>query len=275
MYRCRSAWKLLELDDTYHLFSRGCSTVVDLAAAPGGFAQVALQRMAAASAKKPSPVVVAFDQRPIVAMEGLFAVKCDINDHVRVMNHTASLLRKLQSNNEQMRRSVQVVLHDGVSVVKAQSAFSVTYGQNQMALGALRLSCSLFSSQRKGTGTQCPTDTTSTNDSMTFVTKAMHSTHFNTLLEAVKRYYSCVNVHRPSECKTESLETYIVARGFMPQRWILEERRAAGSHPHLSVPPHREDVLSGRQVLWRCWGCRAVRLGAAPCPLCSVALFSR
>ncbi|RNF18540.1 putative FtsJ cell division protein [Trypanosoma conorhini] len=147
MYRCRSAHKLLELDAAFHLFAPPCRTVVDLAAAPGGFAEVALQQMARAAAGSAAglrPVVVAFDQRPMEPMQGLLPVLCDINDHARVMAHTSSLLRRLQAADGGPRRDVHAVLHDGVSVVKAQSSFSVTYGQNQMALGALRLACSFF-----------------------------------------------------------------------------------------------------------------------------------
>ncbi|EAN90379.1 hypothetical protein, conserved [Trypanosoma cruzi] len=282
MYRCRSAHKLLELDAAYHLFAWPCRTVVDLAAAPGGFAQVALQRMACTSLPTSTedvrPVVIAFDQRPIEPMEGLFSVKCDVNDHPRVMAYTARLLRTLQGENETQRKDVHVVLHDGVSVVKGQSLFSVTYGQNQMALGALRLAGSFFalhthhtSARRLACGDVKHHDDNN-RSTRKFITKAMHSSHFNTLLEACQLYFYDVHVHKPSECKPESLETYIVARGFSARRWLLEEKRAKDLHPRLSLPPRREDVVSGRQMMWRCWGCREVRLGTSPCPLCSAGL---
>ncbi|EKF38126.1 FtsJ cell division protein, putative [Trypanosoma cruzi marinkellei] len=284
MYRCRSAHKLLELDATYHIFEWPCRTVVDLAAAPGGFAQVALQRMACTSLPTSTeeeeedvrPVVIAFDQRPIKPMEGLFSVICDVNDHPRVMRHTARLLQTLYGENDAQRKDVHVVLHDGVSVVKGQSLFSVTYGQNQMALGALRLAGSFFalhSHPPTSARRLACRDVRHHDDTIRlkrkFVTKAMHSSHFNTLLEACQLYFYDVHVHKPSECKPESLETYIVARGFCARRWLLEEKRAKGLHPHLSLPPRREDVVSGRQMMWRCWGCREVRLGTSPCPLCS------
>ena len=43
-YRSRAAFKLAEIDDKYHLLRPGM-TVVDLGAAPGGWSQIAAQRV--------------------------------------------------------------------------------------------------------------------------------------------------------------------------------------------------------------------------------------
>ena len=42
-YRCRSAFKLLEIDDKYNIFHPG-ATVIDCGAAPGSWTQVAVER---------------------------------------------------------------------------------------------------------------------------------------------------------------------------------------------------------------------------------------
>ncbi len=43
-YRCRSAFKLIEMDDKYRLLKPGLS-VIDCGAAPGAWSQVAVQRV--------------------------------------------------------------------------------------------------------------------------------------------------------------------------------------------------------------------------------------
>ncbi|KAF5900005.1 putative ribosomal RNA methyltransferase 2, partial [Clarias magur] len=46
-FRCRSAFKLLEIDDRFHLLKPGLR-VIDCGAAPGAWSQVAVQRVNAA-----------------------------------------------------------------------------------------------------------------------------------------------------------------------------------------------------------------------------------
>src|SRR5579864_364638 len=60
-WRSRAAFKLLELDDRFHVIRRG-GRVLDLGAAPGGWTQVALRRGAAA--------VVAVDLLPMDPIPG-------------------------------------------------------------------------------------------------------------------------------------------------------------------------------------------------------------
>src|SRR5690348_11007133 len=49
-YRSRAAYKLIEIDDKYHVLKPGM-TVVDLGAAPGGWSQIAARRVGADGGK--------------------------------------------------------------------------------------------------------------------------------------------------------------------------------------------------------------------------------
>jgi 23S rRNA (uridine2552-2'-O)-methyltransferase len=75
-YRSRAAFKLAEIDDKYHLLKPGMS-VVDLGAAPGGWSQVAAQRVQAAAGKG---LVVAVDVVEVDAIPGVTQLTLDMTD---------------------------------------------------------------------------------------------------------------------------------------------------------------------------------------------------
>ncbi len=70
-YRSRAAYKLLEMDEQYHILKPGMA-VVDLGAAPGGWCQVALQK----GCKK----LVAIDLLPVDDMGGMIFLQQDFMD---------------------------------------------------------------------------------------------------------------------------------------------------------------------------------------------------
>ncbi|RFD20501.1 RlmE family RNA methyltransferase [Komagataeibacter melaceti] len=70
-WRSRAAFKLIELDDRFHLIRPG-ARVVDLGAAPGGWTQVAVKRGAAE--------VVGVDLLPVDPVPGATIIEGDFND---------------------------------------------------------------------------------------------------------------------------------------------------------------------------------------------------
>ena len=70
-FRSRAAFKLMELDDKFHLITRH-SRVVDLGAAPGGWSQISLARGAA--------VVAGIDLLPIIPIDGATFIEGDFTD---------------------------------------------------------------------------------------------------------------------------------------------------------------------------------------------------
>ena len=76
-YRSRSAYKLIEIDDRYHLLKPG-ARVIDLGAAPGGWCQVAALRVRSAEDK---PSVVGIDYLDMDAVPAASVLKMDFLDH--------------------------------------------------------------------------------------------------------------------------------------------------------------------------------------------------
>ncbi|XP_006112938.1 rRNA methyltransferase 2, mitochondrial [Pelodiscus sinensis] len=83
-YRCRSAFKLLEIDDKHKFLCPGLS-VIDCGAAPGAWSQVAVQRVNALGTDPNVPVgfVLGVDLLRISPLEGaVFLSNADITDSV-------------------------------------------------------------------------------------------------------------------------------------------------------------------------------------------------
>ena len=72
-YRSRASYKLLEIDDKFQLLTKG-AVVVDLGAAPGGWAQVAMSRAG------PSATVIGLDLLEIEPLPGVEFIQGDFTE---------------------------------------------------------------------------------------------------------------------------------------------------------------------------------------------------
>ena len=172
-YRSRAAYKLLQIDAQEKLLRPG-RTVVDLGAAPGGWAQVAAERV------KPGGQVIAIDLLPIAPISGVTVLKGDFRGEI--------LIRALEGTK------VDVVLSDvspnlsGIGNVDQARALELTGAAIDFCCKAL-----------KADGV--------------FLVKTFHGEAFEQLLERVKRVFMRVKVIKPPASRGESAETYVVARG--------------------------------------------------------------
>ncbi|RAV24221.1 23S rRNA methyltransferase, partial [Staphylococcus warneri] len=82
--RSRSAFKLIELDEKHHLLSRGM-TVVDLGCAPGGWCQVAAERVG------PSGRVIGLDVLEMDPLTGVEFLRGDFTEDEPLAALEASL----------------------------------------------------------------------------------------------------------------------------------------------------------------------------------------
>jgi len=87
-YRSRAAFKLIEIDDKHRLLRPGLR-VVDLGAAPGGWSQVAAERVQAVEGKGQ---VVAIDLLPLTPIPGVIALEGDFME-AAAPNRLKALMR--------------------------------------------------------------------------------------------------------------------------------------------------------------------------------------
>ncbi len=174
-WRARSAYKLLELDEKFHLITKGMR-VCDLGAAPGGWAQVALHRGAA--------VVVGIDLLDMDPLPGATLLKMDFLDDAAPQ----ALLDALGGPPD-------LVLSD-------MAANTTGHRQtDQIKTGALAEAAALFALDVLAPGGS-------------FVTKAFQGGLDPTLLAQLKTRFADVRHAKPPASRTESPETYVVAKGF-------------------------------------------------------------
>jgi tRNA (cytidine32/guanosine34-2'-O)-methyltransferase len=87
-WRARSAFKLLQIDDSFDIF-KGVKHVVDLCAAPGSWSQVLSRKVylpakAAGVAEEDLPKIVAIDLQPMAPIEGVVQIQGDITSVSKV-----------------------------------------------------------------------------------------------------------------------------------------------------------------------------------------------
>ena len=78
-WRARSAFKLLQIDEVYHILD-GVRHVVDLCAAPGSWSQVLSRRLhlPALAAGVAPPKIVAVDLQPMAPVEGVTLLRAPL-----------------------------------------------------------------------------------------------------------------------------------------------------------------------------------------------------
>ena len=179
-WRSRAAFKLIELDDRFHLLRRG-SRVVDLGAAPGGWTQVAVART---GADKGSGLVVGLDLAEVASIEGAVLIRGDLRDR-----ESAAAVRAALGG------PADLVLSDTAAPSTGHAA------TDHLRIVALAEAAFDFAAVVLAPGGA-------------FVVKVFQGGAERELLAALKHAFAGLRHAKPKASRPESAETYLVARGF-------------------------------------------------------------
>lgn len=180
-WRSRAAFKLIEMDDK-HGFLKPGARVVDLGAAPGGWAQVAVDRVKALDGRGQ---VIAIDILEMEPIPGAEVLQLDFNDH-------------------QAPDRLKALLRDGGADVVLSDMAAPTTGHTKtdhlriMALAELAAEFAMEVLSEGGT----------------FLCKVFQGGTERELLEQLKRSFKTVRHIKPPASRADSSELYVMATGF-------------------------------------------------------------
>ena len=126
-FRSRSAFKLLEIDKKFNLLKKG-HNVLDLGCAPGGWCQVAAQKV---DMKSSENLVVGLDLKPCEAIMGVKFVEIDFLDETQFLEFENSLDKKfsvilsdMAPNSTGHKKTDNLKI---MALVEAASDFAIKY----------------------------------------------------------------------------------------------------------------------------------------------------
>ncbi len=179
-YRSRAAYKLRQIDDKFDLLRPGIR-VVDLGAAPGGWTQVALERV---QPEQSGGLVIAFDLVEISPIGGAVMVQGDLYDDAAPEALRAALMGE-----------AHVVLCD---MAAPATGHAPSDHLRTLALGeaALEFACDVL-----GQGGA-------------FVVKVLQGADEPAFFAALRARFEKVRRMKPPASRSESTELYVIATGF-------------------------------------------------------------
>jgi len=180
-YRSRAAFKLIQLDERFHLLRPG-TRVVDLGAAPGGWTQVAVEKVRAGQPKGGFVVgidILEWDPVPgAITLQGDFLAD-DAPDRLK----------------EALGGPADLVLSDMAAPTTGHPA------TDHLRIIALVEVALMFAGEVLAPGGA-------------FVAKVFQGGTEKTLLDQLKRSFATVRHAKPPASRSGSAETYVVAQGY-------------------------------------------------------------
>ncbi|XP_062975565.1 tRNA (cytidine(32)/guanosine(34)-2'-O)-methyltransferase [Elgaria multicarinata webbii] len=185
-WRARSAFKLLQLDEEYHLF-QGVSRAVDLCAAPGSWSQVLSRKLKGEDTKNSSVKIVAVDLQAMAPLPGVIQIQGDITK--------VSTAQEIICHFE--GQPADLVVCDGAPDVTGLHDID-EYIQAQLLLAALNITTHVL--KRGGT----------------FVAKIFRGKDVTLLYSQLRIFFPDVTCAKPRSSRNSSIEAFVVCRNYSP-----------------------------------------------------------
>ena len=182
--RSRAAYKLIEIDDKYHLLKMG-GRVVDLGAAPGGWSQIAARRVGADTGRGRVVAIDVLEVAPVAGVEAL---------HLDFLSPDAS-------------DKLKALLGGPADVVLSDMAANATGHRktDHLKIMALAETAAMFAREALRPGG-------------TFLCKVLQGGTEGALLAELKRDFASVRHVKPAASRADSAELYVLAIGFRNER---------------------------------------------------------
>jgi len=181
-YRSRAAYKLLEIDRRDRLLRPG-AIVIDLGAAPGSWAQVAVERLGVRGSQLAGRVI-ALDLLPLEPIPGVEFLQGDFRDS-QVMGRLTQMLRGERAD---------VILSD---LAPNLSGIGAADAARSSHLWELALEFALRHLKPGGR----------------LLVKTFQGSGYSQFVHALKGHFARVLVRKPAASRQESAETYLLAYG--------------------------------------------------------------
>jgi tRNA (cytidine32/guanosine34-2'-O)-methyltransferase len=189
-YRARSAFKLLQIDEEFHLFDGNVKKVVDLCAAPGSWSQVLSSKLYSTDDPfiegETKPRIIAVDLQEMTPIPGVYCMVGDITS-----------LSTAQAIISYFDDKADLVVCDGAPDVTGLHDID-EYMQAQLLLSALNITTHIL----KPDGT--------------FIAKIFRGRDVSLLYSQLRCFFQEVYIAKPKSSRNSSIESFVVCKKYNP-----------------------------------------------------------
>ncbi|MDM7456103.1 MAG: RlmE family RNA methyltransferase [Tepidimonas sp.] len=197
-YRARAAYKLKELDETFHLIRPG-QCVVDLGCAPGAWCQYLRRRLGTAMGPDGQPRVqgtlIGLDLLPMEPVDGVRFIQGDFREETTLAALRQTLAEALGGDAAQRVDLVVSDMAPNLSGVEEVDAARIEH--------LIELAVDFAVAHLKPDGA--------------LVAKVFHGGAYDSAVRLFRAHFRTVKAHKPRASRPQSAETFLVGLGLKAQ----------------------------------------------------------